>query len=741
MRIRTRLLFLVLAVLIPALLVAALGVGYVYSEQQHSIQQNMRETTRALALVLDKEIARREGVLRTLAASPAIDEGSLQRFYEHAEKVSAIWGTTIFLSNSEGVQLLNTRMPFGEKNLPLSLPLLKFQQKSGEDVAMVSNIYRAPLRNNYGFAVQIPVIRDGKTLYYIGMGSPVSQLQSVFQEQQLPTEWVGTILDRDGRVVARSRNPDEFIAKQVSSGFTRKFNANVEGFYDAVSLSGVPVFAFFSRAPHSEWIFVVNVPKSTMFNTAIKATAFMGTVLLLLLGLAVFAALAVARSTARPIEALRISAERLGRGETVTAETSGLAETIEVSQAMARAGSEISTAKAHLEQRVKEAVEAAERSQQGRLQGQKLEALGRLTGGIAHDFNNVLQTLSTGLHVAYVSNNDPKVKSSLEMCRRAVRRATELISQLMAFGRVQDARLETVNLSEQVRTMMPLLKGALRSDIVFQCEIPFRLWAVTLDALQFELALLNLTINARDAMPSGGRLRLEARNESVHLPTGEIMPGEYVCLSLTDSGEGMNPEVLDKALDPFFTTKSIGKGSGMGLAQVYGFAKQVGGTLILSSKEGVGTCATLYLPRAKDAVQPVLPDQGLTDDAVCDGVILFVEDDQLVRDTVAPALKAAGFHVLMAYDGEQAVAILESSASIDLVFSDIVMPGKVSGIELAKYLQVHQPDVRVVLATGYSDHRVALPHIRILSKPYDIIEIVKVFNEELQAGNVEKAAP
>lgn len=733
MRIRKRLLILVLAVLVPAFLVAALGIGYVYVEEQKLHRQSMRETTRALAIVLDKELATREGILHSLASSPALSQGDLASFYKHAREIASNWDTTILLTDPSGQQLINTRKPFGTRNLPEPAALMELRQQSGPDATVVSNLYFAPIGKNYSFSIQLPVKRDGRTIYYVGMGSFASHLQSVFKDQQMPSKWTSAILDRNGVVIARSHEPEKYVGMYVGENRFKKLVINREGFHESVSLAGVPVMTFFSRVSKSGWTFVIAVPKNELQRSAINAAAYASGISLLLLGLAIVGALAVARKTAKPIEALRLSAKRLGQGEIVPAELSGILEVDAVSDEMARASNKISRVKAELEQRVATAVAAAERSQQALIQGQKLEALGRLTGGIAHDFNNVLQTLSTGLQLAHLSSTDPRTKSSLETCQRALKRAAELTGQLLAFGRVQDARLETVDLAQQITDVTPLLEGALRSDIIFRFETDDHLWPVTMDPLQFELALLNLAINARDAMPHGGHLRLQVRNETVTQEISELKAGDYVRISLIDSGHGMSEEVRIKALDPFFTTKSVGKGSGMGLPQAYGFAKQSGGTLLLQGGLGEGTTAILYLPKARDVPQPRGVQTAVAHQAASSGVILFVEDDPLVREVVGPALRASGFQVAVAKSGDEAVTRLDAGERFDLVFSDIVMPGTVNGIDLAEIIRTRFPQTRIVLATGYSERRVSLPGVRTLPKPYDIAEMLDVLNEELKA--------
>ncbi|HWT71618.1 MAG TPA: ATP-binding protein, partial [Oxalicibacterium sp.] len=353
-----------------------------------------------------------------------------------------------------------------------------------------------------------------------------------------------------------------------------------------------------------------------------------------------------------------------------------------------------------------------------------------LTGGIAHDFNNVLQTLTTGLQVCVMAARTEREQNLLQACQRAVKRGVELARQLMVFGRVQEAQLETLQLDVQLNIVVPMLTATLPSNIRFDVKFAPGLWNVTLDPLQLELALLNLTMNARDAMPKGGTITLEAHNETL-AARDDLQAGDYVCLRLRDNGNGMSEEVSARALDPFYTTKDVGQGSGMGLSQAYGFAKQSGGTLSLASEPGAGTVVTLYLPRsAQKAELPQLEANSLPYQHA-NGSVLFVEDDPLVRETVTPALSVAGLDVKVARNGEEALRVLEAGEPIRLVFSDIVMPGSISGIDLAHIVRDRFPDTRIVLATGYSERRIDLPGVRLLAKPYSMSELVAALNNAL----------
>jgi CheY-like chemotaxis protein len=376
---------------------------------------------------------------------------------------------------------------------------------------------------------------------------------------------------------------------------------------------------------------------------------------------------------------------------------------------------------------VAEAVAASEQAQQALMRSQKLEALGRLTGGIAHEFNNLLQTLTTALQLAALTSNQPRVQSLIDTCKRTVGRANALTTRLGSFGRLQDARLLTVDPAEQVRSSLQLIRGVLRHGITLDIDCEEGAWPVTIDPLQFDLALLNLAINARDAMADGGRLQIRVRNMCLE-PTMERVGGDYVVVTVADSGSGMPPEVLARALDPFFTTKAPGEGTGLGLPQAYAFADQSQGFLALASSVGVGTTIDLYLPRS---AQPLSHSPaGATDAGTAirqaSGRVLFVEDDPLVREAVVGGLEDAGFDVVVATSGDQALAMIEKGLDTEVVFSDIVMPGQVSGIDLAALLRERRPGLPVVLATGYTDQRAVVPGVQVLAKPYEIGQLVEL---------------
>jgi signal transduction histidine kinase len=733
MHIRNRLLMLVLSVLIPACIATAVAITYVYQEERKNQEKALIGGARSFALLVDNELQTREAILRTLAKSPVLAQGDLPGFHAYAKALAPTPETTIILKLPNGEQLLNTRVPFGSplpKRGASDLPELT--RKHGADFTVVSDMYVSSIGKSHNFAVQVPVKTNDGTSSFLAMGINAIELNKLMAAQRFPEQWIGTIVDRQGKVVARSRDPQQYVGMPIRDYSRRILESTSEGSYPSVTLEGIPVKAFFSPIPIAGWKVLISIPDAEIRRVAVRAATFLATILLILLVFAIVAARWVAHRVITPIEDLGKAAEGLGRGREVTYRAHGLREVDMVGHTIVQASKQIQRSTSELQQRVDEAVSATKRAERTLLQSQKLEALGRLTGGIAHEFNNLLQTLATSLQLVGMTTREPRTESLIQTSQKAVDRAAALTRQLSVFGRVQDARMETVDVKGQITGFLQLIEGALPGNIQFTVHFADELWPVTLDTLQLELALLNIALNARDAMPSGGILRLEVGNIAFCEPTHGLEPGDYVRLCMTDNGSGMTPEALSKALDPFYTTKAVGKGSGMGLTQAYGFATQTNGTLILRSVEGEGTTVDIYLPRATGPMvtssASVHKDQA-KEIAGTRGTILFVEDDRLVREAVVPALQAAGIDVLVTETGDDALAILESGRPIHALFSDIVMPGQTSGVDLAKIVRARFPEIKVILATGYSEQRLTLPGVQLLAKPYEITKAIELLLE------------
>ena len=354
-------------------------------------------------------------------------------------------------------------------------------------------------------------------------------------------------------------------------------------------------------------------------------------------------------------------------------------------------------------------------------QAQKLEAMGHLTGGIAHDFNNLLTVVVNNATLLRDRAADEPTRKRAAAILNISDRGERLIRQLLAFSRRRMLRPEAVALQGRTSEIAELLARSLREDIAVTIDLPADLWPATVDPGEFELALLNIAVNARNAMPNGGAFRLMARNARCRGETASGgLVGEFVAITLTDTGTGMAAEVMARAFEPYFTTKPAGLGSGLGLSRVYGFASQSGGSAVLASAPGEGTAITLFLPRA-DAL-PTMAGEIAAQPASAPGSarILLVEDDPRVAEATQDLLHTMGFDTRWADDGTAALAFVESDPKLALVLSDVVMPGGVSGLDLARTLRDRRPELPVILATGYSGYasEVVAEGFALIEKPY-----------------------
>jgi len=407
----------------------------------------------------------------------------------------------------------------------------------------------------------------------------------------------------------------------------------------------------------------------------------------------------------------------------------------------ARAQEQVRHYQEHLESLVRERTRALEESEAERRkteaqlrQSQKMEAVGKLTGGVAHDFNNLLQVIAGNLQLLQrdlVGNE--RALNRLQTATRAVDRGAKLASQLLSFARRQPLQPLVVNVNKVVRGMDDLLRRTLGEEVELETSTRPDLWNTALDPNQFENVIINLAVNARDAMNGTGKLTIEVGNATLDehycRMHPEVLPGQYVLLAVSDTGSGMTPEVIERAFEPFFTTKPEGRGTGLGLSMVYGFVKQSGGHIKLYSELGHGTTIKLYMPRAveaesMDAKVEMGPIEGGTE------TILVVEDDAEVRTTVVEMVSELGYRVLKAVDAASALVILESGVPIELLFTDVVMPGPVRSPELARQAKALHPDIEVLFTSGYTEN--AIVHggrldagVQLLSKPYSREELAR----------------
>jgi CheY-like chemotaxis protein len=359
----------------------------------------------------------------------------------------------------------------------------------------------------------------------------------------------------------------------------------------------------------------------------------------------------------------------------------------------------------------------------------KMEVVGQLTGGIAHDFNNLLGAIFGNLELIIERTGaDPKLTKLAQAALDAAERGAELVQQLLAFSRNKPTEAQAFDLNEQLRSVLTMVDRTLGDQITVEFHPAADLWLAFADPAQLEQAVLNLAINARDAMPSGGTLTFETANvqlnESYVAHNIEVRAGDYVQLALSDTGTGMRPETRERAFEPFFTTKEPGKGSGLGLSMVFGFVKQSNGHIKLYSEPGHGTTVKLYLPRANAAEVTEIAQDGETLGPIRGHeLILVVDDNEAMRKVVTLQLASLGYRTLEAGTAKAALAVLDQQPNIDLLFSDVVMPGGMSGFELAREVRGKHPNLRILLTSGYTAIAATkgfqdTEELELLTKPY-----------------------
>jgi PAS domain S-box-containing protein len=388
-----------------------------------------------------------------------------------------------------------------------------------------------------------------------------------------------------------------------------------------------------------------------------------------------------------------------------------------------------------------------ERAQEALRQSQKMEAVGQLTGGLAHDFNNLLAGITGSLELMGTRISQGRhvdVERYLAAAQGAARRAAALTHRLLAFSRRQTLAPKVTDVNALVTGMEELIRRTVGPEVVVESMTGSGVWPVEIDPNQLENALLNLAINARDAMPDGGKITIETANRWIDARAAreqELSPGQYVSLCVTDTGIGMTAEVIARAFDPFFTTKPIGMGTGLGLSMVYGFARQSGGQVRIYSEVGQGTTICLYLPRhlgSEDAQE----DHPETDGQVPTGAgetVLVIDDEPVVRMLVVDVLEELGYCALEAADGSEGLRILESRARVDLLVTDVGLPGGLNGRQVADAARVLRPELKVLFITGYAENAVIShghldPGMHVVTKPFQVEELGRRIRAILTEG-------
>lgn len=722
--VRARLLLFAVLVAAPLGLAMAGLLGWSYLRERESAEAQLMATARALSLAVDRQLGEAKAFVTALASVGALNSDDLSMFEMEARRAVAGMDGWLVLIKADGREVLNTNAPHGMP-LPIDPQFPELWRRLPENGTLVSDLTTGPLFGQPVVTVTTRLAAAGHGELGLSYVLLPQALSRVVADQHLPRGWIGTLLDRTGAVVGRSERVEHFVGRRGSGTLGRAIAQSPRGVLPVVSFDGVPSIAAWNHSPVSGWSILVLVPRNQLAATARRSTE-VG----VLLGLAALACSAllsrkVARSITAPVRALARSAEALGRGEAVPKLSTGLLLADEVGKAIQEASIALYDREARyrelaasLEERVaartaelaaanaKLTVEIEERRRAERelAHAQRLEAVGQLTGGIAHDFNNLLMVVQGNLEMLARAVSDRAAKTMVSRAMAAAERGAKLTSQLLAFSRQQRLELRALNANDVITSMIELMQRTLGGAIRIETTLAPDLWPAVADPTQLELMILNLAINARDAMPFGGSLTIRTSNEELGRPQKpeHPAPGAYVAVSVTDTGTGMEPEVLARAFEPFFTTKEVGKGSGLGLSQVLGVAQQLGGGVAITSQPHKGTTVRVYLPRTSAAVTPTSPVSLPGGDALRGLRILLVDDDDEVRVVTQGLLVEHGAVVIAAASGDGALAGLANMGRLDVALLDLAMPG-LTGAELAQELRRRRPELPILLMTGYNE--------------------------------------
>ena len=705
--IRSYFIALTFGVLVPVLAFAGFLLWSNIESERESTEERLLSLARALIQATDQEMRSAIAVLESLRQSQELLDGNLAAFERLARRVHgehSHWNG-IVLTRPDGQQLMNLAAQPGQP-LP-NIAHYEVIQAALTGRSAVSELLRGRVLNVALVGLDVPVYVDGQIKYVLGLSIPASYFQRLLERFPIPQGWTIGLIDHKDVIVAQSVDPNEGVGRAAAEVW-RGHHEQERVVYGLGR--DVPIAGAYSRSGFSNWRALVSVPTAVLAATERRLfDAFLlGGICLLAVSLLL--AYSVGRRIVRPIQSLASAAKTYVRGEASELPLwSPLAEVDDLADALRQA--------ARLEQSAEEARRRAEAELQ---EARKIESLGQLTGGLAHDFNNLLAIIvgNVGLAKKRIDVQDHLTHQYLDRALQGADRGAELTQRLLAYARRQELRPRDVNIAELVGDMLNLIRRTLGGEIAVETQFADALPMVRVDTNQLELALLNLMVNARDAMPTGGTITLSARAEDVVAENPlRLQPGRYVVLSVKDRGIGMDAKTLARATEPFFTTKGPGKGTGLGLSAVQGLAAQSGGALQLLSLPSRGTTAEVWLPQAmggdgrtpelRTGSTPSIPPQD----------VLVVDDDALVAACTADMLDVLGHRAIVAASGAHALEILsEKHGAIDVVISDYAMPG-MNGADLLDEIHLRWPGVRMLLVTGHAD----LPATRqqpVLRKPF-----------------------
>lgn len=730
--IRSRLIMLVLSILVPALLTGWWVMSLSHRLAREANQALLEDTARALSAVLSLELAQRAGVVRSLALSrmlesaPDIPLRSLQDFDDQARR--SLTGLEGWLEvRSARRVLINTRQPRGQ--LPLAsaatapTPLL--------DAPQVLPLRHNPALGIHHASLVQPVMRNGQPVLNLTLTVLPKEFQRIIDEQNIDADWVATIIDSEGRVVARHPGGALHAGRLATEDLRQRLSTSREGLMYSRSLDGHETALYF-RTTDQGWTYLTGMPRSQFEGLAPEDARNLALGALLLLTFAVLAALGVSRSIARPIHHMKQLALDMKGGQRVRPAETGITECNEVAQAMASASESIQNAKSDMEQRVEQAISMTRHAEQRMSHSHRLEALGRLTGGVAHDFNNLLGVISNSGHLMLRKTDNPELVSAVETTLRAVDSGSRLSQHLLRFAGRQSVRPSVIPLRVFMTDTAELIRAVMGHRIELTVQVDPSAQALYADPNELELALINLALNARDAITEHGHVELRASHAEPEDVVG-LHHEDYVVISVTDDGCGISESIVKRVFEPFFSTKEAQHASGLGLSQVYGFCQQSGGAVRLDSTQGLGTTVSMVLP-AHTADAAVMADTDVVDAPEIQGMrVLLVEDNKDLRGVTTALLESLGCVVVCAASAADALRILQSPLDIDAMVSDVLMPGAMNGVMLAQRARQMLPGLPIVLISGHRGEVDDIADFPFVDKPYTPQALVAALQEALGA--------
>jgi len=742
--IRQRLLLLVFLALLPAFLAAGWVVALAYQNEKELLENSLRNTTRALSWVVARDLTRRADLARVLADSPLLDAGAassaqdLAQFSLRVQRAIAPMAGWAELHSSKGLLLSTRALPAGASVASTKLeaspledsPTIRSLQDAGDGAGLLAHVVH-------------PVRRGGQTEINLKLTILPQEMQALIDQQELPPDAVATILDDRGTVIARHPNGAKYLGAKATPDMLEMFKTQTEGLFESISLDGVPTVGYFASSPQG-WTYLTALPRDQYKSSVPNAVGPLLVFATWLLALALGGALWVARGIAEPVLALKQLASRMRAGKITEDRPSGIAEIDQVATALHQTAAELHGARENLERQVQGAVTRTKIAEQRISQGLRVEALGRLTGGVAHDFNNLLGIISNNAHLIQRQDQENALQAPLSATLRAVDVGSRLTQNLMRFAGRQRVRAVPLEICPHLDDAQALIRIVLGSRVQLCLQCPPGLPRITVDASELELALINLALNAREAMPEGGQVHLDARMADA-VEKADLPPGQYLRLAMSDNGSGIDPGMLTHIFEPFFTTKPAGKGTGLGLSQVYGFCQQAGGSATISSRPGEGATVSMLLPVTAQRVAldaSHAPTRKSPRSRPIDGLrLLLVEDNPDLAETTEHLLRAQGFRVARALSAAQALKYADDGEPFDLVLSDVVMPGEMDGLMLARRLRLRYPRLPIVLISGYSTALVEEYDFTVLHKPCAPGELVAALRQAIDEAAASDFSP